>query len=159
MKSTDKGFSDVATRFTRETFFRPHELTREQASIPAVLFNRCRLILRHCQYENVSVPIRSMHFVAVLEENEIVFVDSLNYAVRNGEGGRMILLAWKYARTKRRDSLTAPVSIELIQYAEHARKFHNRLMAELPKALTLFEKRAHQLDCEPKRKKVVAIPE
>ena len=149
----------MATRFTSETFFRPHELTRERITIPAALFNRCRLMLKRCQYEHIFVPIRSMQFVAVIDEDEIIFVDSLNYAVRNGEGGRMILLAWKYAREETRDSLTAPVSIELIHYSEQARQLHNRLMAELPKALTLVEERARQQGCEPKRKKVVAFPE
>lgn len=114
-------------------------------------------MLTRCQYEHVFVPIRSMQFIAVIDREEIIFVDSLNYAVRDGEGGRMILLAWEYAQETPRDSLTEPVPIELIHYADNIRPLHNRLMVELPKALDLLEERAREHGCEPKRRKVLAF--
>jgi hypothetical protein len=148
----------VATTYTTETFFRPPEIARERLSIPAELFNRCRLLLSRCQYDYIFVPIRSMQFIAVIDKNEIIFVDSLNYAVRGDEGGRMILLAWDYSRDGSRDSLNAPVAIELVKYVAHARDLHMRLMAEFPKALDILEARAREQGCEPKLKKVIPFP-
>ncbi len=148
----------MATRITSETFFRPPEMTREKIKIPAALFNRCRLMLQRCEYEHFFVPVRSMQFIAVVDSGEIIFVDSLNYAVRDGEGGRMILLAWEFGQEGVRDSLSAPVAVDLIHYAANARELHNRLMVELPKALDLLEERARKHGCEPKQKKVLSFP-
>ena len=143
---------------TSETFFRPPELTREKIKISAVLFNRFRLMLHRCEYDHIFVPIRSMQFIAIIDNEEIIFVDSLSYAVRNGEGGRMILLAWGFGQNGARDSLSAPVSMDLIHYAEGVRDLHNRLMVELPKALDMLQERARTQGCEPKRKNVLAFP-
>ncbi len=148
----------MVKQFTTETFFRPPELTREQIKISAALYNRCRLMLKRCAYDHFFVPIRSMQFIGVVDDEEIIFVDSLNYAVRDGEGGRMIMLAWEFTQRGERDSLSEPVSVDLIHYAPHARELHTRLMVELPKALDLLEERARQHGCEPKRKKVLDFP-
>lgn len=145
-------------QFTTETFFRPPELSRERIKIPGSLFNRCRLMLKRCEYEHFFVPIRSMQFIGIIDDEEIIFVDSLNYAVRDGEGGRMIMLAWGFDPEMERDSLSEPVSLDLIHYAPNVRDLHNRLMVELPKALDLLEERAREHGCEPKRKKVLAFP-
>ncbi|MEA3291236.1 MAG: hypothetical protein U9Q71_02865, partial [Pseudomonadota bacterium] len=134
----------MATLITSETFFRPPELTREKIKIPAVLFNRCRLMLQRCEYDHIFVPIRSMQFIAVIDDEEVIFVDSLNYAVRDDEGGRMILLAWGIVQEEVRDSLSAPVSVDLIHYAPTSRDLHRRVMVELPKALDLLEERARE---------------
>ena len=148
----------MTTHTTSETFFHPPELTREKIRIPAVLFNRCRLMLQRCEYDHIFVPIRSMQFIAVIDDEEIIFVDSLNYAVRDGEGGRMILLAWGIGQEGVRDSLSAPVSVDLIHYAPTARDLHSRVMVELPKALDLLEERAREHRCKPRQKKVLAFP-
>ncbi len=147
----------MTKQFTSETFFRPPKLTREKIKFPAVLFNRCRLMLKRCEYDHIFVPIRSMQYIAVIDDEEIIFVDSLNYAMRDGEGGRMIILAWQFDREKERDSLSAPVSIDLIHYAPGGRDLQNRLMVELPKALNPLEQRAREHGCELKRKKVLAF--
>ena len=147
----------MTKQFTSETFFHPPELTREKIKIPAVLFNRCRLMLKRCEYDHIFVPIRSMQYIAVIDDEEIIFVDSLNYAMRDGEGGRMIILAWQFDREKERDSLSTPVTIDLIHYVPGVRDLQNRLMVELPKALDLLEQRAREHGCEPKRKKVLAF--
>jgi hypothetical protein len=48
------------SKLTNETFFRPAEIARERLSLPAALYNRCRLMLSRCEYEHVFVPVRSM---------------------------------------------------------------------------------------------------
>ena len=79
-----------------ETFFRPDELARERLCIPAALYNRCRLKLSRCRYGHVFVPVRSMQVQSVIDEEEIIFVDNQAYAVRDGQGGKLIMLAWVF---------------------------------------------------------------
>ncbi|MFM1892461.1 MAG: hypothetical protein RLZ44_1538 [Pseudomonadota bacterium] len=140
---------------TTETFFLPDAIAREAITIPAALYNRCRLLLSRCQYEHVFVPIRNMQYLAVLDAQEIIFVDSQAYAVRGGEGGRMILLAWRFRPELRPDSLSAPVPIELIYYHPGAPETQKRLLGEFNKALDVLEARAQQGGCEPRAKKVL----
>ena len=140
---------------TTETFFRPDEVARERLSIPGGLYNRCRLLLSRCQYEHVFVPIRSMQILAVIDSEEIIFVDNQAYAVSDGEGGRLILLAWEYRHDLRGDDLNAPAPIELVYYGDSARDLHNRMIGEFGKALELLEQRAREHGCEPRAKKVL----
>ncbi len=61
-----------------------------------------------------------MQFQAVIDPEEIIFVDSLGYAVENGHGGRLIVLAWQFTSHGPRDSLTEPVPIEVVYYGTRA---------------------------------------
>jgi hypothetical protein len=128
-----------------ETFFRPDEIYREPNTLPANLFNRCRLLVNQSETGCVFVPIRSMQFQAVIGPDEIVFVDSQGgYAVREGEGGRIIVLAWDLRQKSGRDSLTEPVSIELVYFELNTRHIHQRLMSEFPSALQKLEQRKRE---------------
>lgn len=140
---------------TTETFFRPDEIARERLSIPATLYNRCRLMLSRCEYEHIFVPIRTMQFQAVIDADEVIFVDNQAYAVREGHGGRIILLAWVFRRDQGRDNLNEPAPIELVYYHDSARDVHNRLIGEFTKALDLMEQRYKEHGCEPRSKKVL----
>ncbi len=140
---------------TTETFFRPEAFAREKLSIPATLYNRCRLMLARCEYEHVFVPVRAMQMLAVIDEEEIIFVDNQAYAVRDGEGGRLIMLAWLYRHAERGDDLGGPAPIELVYYHDSARDLHNRLIGEFSKALDLMEQRYKKHGCEPQAKKVL----
>ncbi|MCG7872495.1 MAG: hypothetical protein N0C88_20200 [Candidatus Thiodiazotropha lotti] len=141
-----------------EIFFRPDELACERLTIPAPLYNQCRLILSRCQYEHVFVPVRTMQIQAVLDENEVIFIDNLAYAVKDGQGGKLIRLAWKFRRDLDRDNLTEPAPIDMIYYDEKARELHNRLIGEFKKAMDLLEERAKEHGCEPKVKRVLPFP-
>ncbi|MES9939297.1 MAG: hypothetical protein ABW104_00035 [Candidatus Thiodiazotropha sp. 6PLUC2] len=138
-----------------EIFFRPDELACERLTIPAPLYNQCRLMLTRCQNEHIFVPIRSMQIQAVIDMEEVIFVDNLAYAVRDGEGGKLIRLAWKFRRDKERESLTEPAQIDLIYYDETARELHVRLIGEFKKALDLILQRAKEDGCQPREKRVL----
>ena len=142
-------------KITTETFFRLDEVARERLSIPASLYNRCRLMLTRCQYEHVFVPVRPMQILAVIDEEEIIFVDNQAYAVSDGEGGRLIMLAWLYRHAERGDDLNGPMPIELVCYHDSARDLHSRLIGEFSKALDLVERRYKERGCEPQTKKVL----
>jgi hypothetical protein len=86
----------MAIRITTETFFRPVELSRERLAIPAALFNRCRVLRKRSPTRHLFVPIRNMQYLTVVDSDEIIFVDSNGgYAVQDGQGGRIIKLAWQ----------------------------------------------------------------
>lgn len=143
------------TTISTEVFFLPDEVGRESVCIPASLFNRCRLLLSRCRYEHIFVPIRSMQYLAVIDAQEIVFVDSQAYAVRGGEGGRMILLAWQFRPELRPDSLTEPVPIDVVHYHPAATAIQKRLMGDFVKSLDILEARAQEQGCEARTKKVL----
>ena len=124
-----------------ETFFRPDEIARERVNLPAPLFNRCLLALNHADTRHVFIPIRSFQYQAIIEESEIIFVDNQGYAVSEGQGGRLIVLAWDVALRSARDSLTAPVPIEIVYFNSDGHEIHRRLMSEFPKALDRYEAR------------------
>ena len=122
-----------------ETFFRPAEIARERVNLPAPLFNRCLLALNHAATRHVFVPVRSMQYQAVIDDSEIIFVDNQGYAVSEGQGGRLIVLAWDVALRSPRDSLSDPVPIEIVYYNSEGHEIHRRLMGEFPKALDRYE--------------------
>jgi len=126
---------------TTETFFRPAETARERVNLPAPLFNRCLLALNHAATRHVFIPIRSMQYQAIIDASEIIFVDNHGYAVSEGHGGRLIVLAWDVALRSNRDSLNAPVPIEIVYYNSEGHEIHRRLMSEFPKALDRYEAR------------------
>ena len=136
-------------RIDTEVFFRPAEIAREASRIRADLFNRCRLALARSVTDCAFVPVRSMQLQAVITRDEVVFVDNLNYAVHDGQGGRLIMLAWDFSGVTQRDSLEAPVPVEIVSYHEIAADLHARLMSEFPAALATLERHSHNKQCGP----------
>lgn len=132
----------MSGRLIHETFFRPAELARERSHIPAVLYNRCRLLLNRCDRRHLFVPIRAMQFQAVVDRREIIFIDHQGgYAVQDGEGGRLITLAWQFCAEQTRASLDLPVKMELVHYRQDVKNLQRRIMSEFPPALAqLIEK-------------------
>jgi hypothetical protein len=126
---------------TTETFFRPPETARERVNLPAALFNRCQLLLNRAGSRHLFIPIRSMQYQAIIDESEIIFVDNQGYAVSEGHGGRLIVLAWDVALRSTRDSLATPVPIEIVYYNSDGHEIHRRLMGDFPKALDRYEAR------------------
>jgi hypothetical protein len=131
---------------TTETFFRPEEVAREQVNLPAPLFNRCVLLLNRGTNGNVFIPVRTMQYQAVIDDEEIIFVDNQGYAVQDGRGGRLIILSWQMPMHKSRDSLNEPVPIEVVYYIREDHSIHRRLIGEFPKALDLYNGRRNDAE-------------
>lgn len=125
-----------------ETFFRPAELARERLTLPASLYNQCRLVLSRCGNDHVFVPIPALQIQSVIDREEVIFVDNHAYTVHNGKGGKLIKLAWMFRLDHRGHQLDAPAPIELVYYSDTARELHSRLVSEFKKALDLQEERA-----------------
>jgi hypothetical protein len=82
-----------------------------------------------------------MQFLAVMDKDEIVFVDSQSYAVSENEGGRLILIAWKFPGTHDRDALSDPVPCDVIFYERKDRDTQLRLVREFRESLELMDQR------------------
>ena len=127
-------------RIDTEVFFRPEEIQREVSSIRADLFNRCRRALARSVTHCAFVPVRNMQLLAVITRDEVIFVDNLSYAVREGRGGRLIMLAWDLSKGGQRESLGGPVPLEIVFFHENTRDLHLRLMSEFPLTLDKQDK-------------------
>lgn len=99
-----------------------------------------------------------MQYLAVIDRDEIIFVDSQAYAVRDGEGGRMIMLTWRYDLSLDRDNLNEPVEIEVLYHHEQAFEVQKRIQSEFSQALDILESQQRVKGCEYKGKRVVEFP-
>jgi hypothetical protein len=125
----------MADYLMRETFFRPDEAhAYEQTRIPAALYNGMQLLLRRSAGKAVFIPIRSMQYQAVVDREEVVFVDSHGgYAYQDGEGGRLIRIAWRPAVG--RESISDPVDCEVVYYYKDLKETQTRLLGEIHMAI------------------------
>lgn len=116
-----------------EGFFRGEELRREQRMLSAEVYNRTRLLLRRSGATHLFVPIRSMQYQAVVDADEIIFVDGL--------GDRHVELAWQAFRPQERSGLNDPVPYECVFYDPSAAVTLRRLQTEFAQALLEQERR------------------
>ena len=125
----------------RETFFRPDQpFARDQSTLPADIHNGLKLLLTREGGVCVFLPIRSMQYQAVIDRAEVIFVDAAGgYAHQDGEGGRLIRIAWRPTLT--RDSLTAPVPCEILYYFPGLKETQWRLIGETRAALRVMLER------------------
>lgn len=127
---------------SQETFFRPPEHGRHDWTVPITLYKLCRKPLRRSSGSCVFIPIRNMQFLAIIDTEEIVFVDSQTYMVHGGVGGRVILLSWRLAPANSLESLTQPVPCTVIHYRPDLSDVQRRLVGEFTRALELVEYRS-----------------
>jgi hypothetical protein len=129
----------------RETFFRPDEaFAREVSALPADIHNGLQRLLAKGGGESVFLPIRSIQYQAVIDREEIIFVDAIGgYAHQNGVGGRLIRIAWRPAAGPR-SSISAPVPCEIVYYAAGLQETQRRLIGETRAALRLVLERERE---------------
>jgi hypothetical protein len=126
----------LAERRTQETFFRPDEVRREDSALPAVIYNHCRRLLARSQRNCVFVPIREMQYVAVIDAEEVIFIDSqTGHMVVDGLGGRPIQLSWRFGPPGERESLSRPVDLTVVHYRDALDDIQRRLIGAFQKAL------------------------
>jgi hypothetical protein len=143
---------------TTEVFFRAEPFGSDTTTIPAQLYNRCRLMQSRCTNKHMFVPIRTMQYLAVVDEHEVIFVDSQAYTVSAGEGGRMIMLSWHFSQGANRDSLDQPVPMEVYYHHPEGQEAQKRMIVEFDHALQDLEQRMSKEGCDPKLKKVIPFP-
>jgi len=120
------------------TFFRPQAVSKRSCSLPAEIYNQSRVLLNRSELDCQFVPIRSMQYQGVITKEEVIFVDSQGYAVSDGEGGRLIVIAWQFGSSHKRESLTEPVNMEVVYYHQATQDLDRRLLVEFKQAMKLM---------------------
>lgn len=131
----------ILTESVTETFFLPEELNRQAFMLPADIYNLAHTLLTRSEFNCVFVPIRSLQFLGVITASEIVFVDSQSYAYNQDEGGRLIMIVWKFQSTTARASLQQPVACSMHAYHPDSRDIQLRLVADFREALESLDQR------------------
>jgi hypothetical protein len=109
------------------TCYRDSEIRREARHLPAEAYNTAHLLLEHSRGGVVFVPIRSMQYLAVIDHEEIIFLDSENKS--------WVEIAWQNFCPQQRSALTEPVAYEAVYYTSGAAETMKRLLGEFPQAL------------------------
>ncbi|QJD28529.1 hypothetical protein [Methylococcus geothermalis] len=117
----------------QETFYRSRELKREARMLGGATYNLSRILLGRRRPDPLFVPIRSMQYLAVADDVEIVFVD--------GAGPRHIQMAWQAFRPGERSSLEMPVPFEVVYYTAESLPILPRLHSEFQRALVHLKHR------------------
>jgi hypothetical protein len=119
--------------YTPETFEREPPLLRTPSALPAATYNLTRILLADSAAGCVFVPIRRMQYLAVVDAQEIIFVDS--------QYKRWVEVAWQSFRPQARQALDAPVAYEVLFYTPGGADTQRRLLAEFHPALALLAAR------------------
>jgi hypothetical protein len=120
----------------QESFYRGNPLKSEACTLPGQTYNLAYTLLKKSGEASLFVPIRNMQYLAVLDAEEFIFVDSIV--------GRTISIAWQAFKPSSRESLTDPVPYTAIYYRADAEEIMKRLQAEFFKALQLLVERQRQ---------------
>ncbi len=145
------------TNTVTETFFLPNEVDRKDWLVPSGIYNLYHSLQVRCETGHVFVPIRTLQFMAVLDKNEIVFVDSQSYATSKNEGGRLILIAWKFPISHDRDALTDPMPCEVVFYEKKSSDLQLRLVSEFRQAMELIDQRYRDKKIPSKGAKILSL--
>jgi hypothetical protein len=109
-----------------ERFYREQEIVRLPAFLPAATYNLAHTLLARAG-KCLFVPIRSLQYMAVLDTEEFIFIDSQNRA--------WVELAWQRFRPQARSALDERVAFEVVHYAPQAAETMKRLPGEFHRAL------------------------
>lgn len=114
------------------SLYRGDEILREPSFLPAMTYNLAHTLLVHSN-GCVFVPIRTMQYLAIVDHEEIVFVDR--------EAPGLIQLAWQHLRPQSRAALDERVPYEVVYYLPGAQEIMARLQGEFPRALQQLTER------------------
>jgi len=117
------------------TCYRNPELASEPRQLAAATYNLAFTLLARSTTGNLFVPIRAMQYLAVMDAEELIFLD--------GERKCWVDIAWRNFHPQQRNSLDDPVPYEAVYYHEQARNIMSRLQVELLKALQMLTQKSH----------------
>ena len=130
------------TAHDTQSFFTPDEFSCQTARIASQTYNLAHVLLNRSKSKHLFIPIRSLQYLAIIENDAFWFVDSLAYAVRDDEGGRLIKISWHpiLSGTERED-LTQHMDCRIVFYGEDMREMQTRLNNEFYQAMLLIDQR------------------
>lgn len=104
-----------------------------QLTMPSDLYRRIRHQLKRQSEQCVFIPLRSLQYLAVIDEKEVVFVDGM---IKN-----RIQIAWRQFHPQRCKNLGDAVPFCECHYAPDLKDVAQRLPGEFSNALVLYESR------------------
>ena len=107
----------------KESFNRGEKIGHTWRMLPAETYNVMKLLLDYSDGSCVFVPIRSMQYMAVIDQEEVIFVDAIS-------ARRSIEFAWQQFKPQERSSLTEPVSYRFTYYEPKAIETIKRAQGE-----------------------------
>ena len=110
--------------------YRNTELQRESRNLPAETYNSALLLLEGNPDGVIFIPIRTMQYLAIMDHEEIIFLDSENKS--------WVEIAWQNFRPQQRISLNDPVPYEVVYYSMNSAEIMKRLQGEFASALRAF---------------------
>jgi len=116
----------------------------EKRTLPASTYNVMRILFHQSKSTCVFVPIRSMQYQAIIDENEVNFV----YAHRRTH----IEFAWQKFKPQHRKSLSDAVDYEFIYYDDRAVEVMKRIQIEFEKFAQLLYDKSAKLDGSIKKR-------
>lgn len=117
-----------------ESFYREDPVEVRPRHLPAELYNLAHRLLVKSGESCLFVPIRSIQYLAVIDAEEIIFVDR--------EAKHLVELAWRAFRPQDRAGLADPVAYEIHLYIKKGQLILPRLQDEFFAALRQLEHRA-----------------
>ncbi len=112
----------------KETFQRCREIGREKRMLPAATYKLLTLMRRRHPERDLFIPMRNMLFLAVVDDEEIIFIDG---AVSRSR----IELAWQNFKPQQRKGLDDPIAYEIAYYTRASLALMQRLQGEFQRAL------------------------
>lgn len=112
----------------KEIFGRRQAVAATDRALPSDTYNAMRLLLDYSDDSCVFVPIRSMQYMAVIDHEEVIFVDAIS-------ARRLVEFSWQDFRPQDRNSLTEPVLYRFVCYDEKAEETMKRAQVEFSKSV------------------------
>ena len=134
--------------YAAESFERGPELARAPSSLPAATYNLTRILLAASKAGCVFVPMRGMQYMAVVDAEEVIFVDS--------QFKRWVEVSWRAFKPQARAALDEAVAYQAVFYTAQGADTQRRLQGEFHAALELLASRrqptapAHVLPLPPR---------
>jgi hypothetical protein len=142
---------------SKQTFFLPDRYSSQQSTLRSDTYNLAHTLLNRTASGHVFVPIRSLQYLAVIDGNDIYFVDSLAYAVNDNEGGRMITISWHPSVTIERESLKQNIAMSIIFYAHDMTNIQSRLYHEFHQAMKQLDQRYRDQKIPAEGARIIAL--
>lgn len=134
-----------------ESFYRDQALGSEARSLPAEHYNAMRLLLDFSGKPCVFVPVRTMQYMAVIDHEEVIFVDA--------QCKTDVEFAWRHFQPQVRASLQEAVPYTLEYYKPKALENMRRMQGEFFQHVNLLAERMRQQETPRESKqKVIAFP-
>lgn len=108
-------------------FKRGPELQSQQRLLPASIYNKLHILFARTGQKALFIPIRSLQYLAVIDAEEVVFIDGMNR--------HDIELAWQNFRPQQRNNLRAAVGYRWVCYSKKILPLEQRMQTEFYKAL------------------------